>query len=117
MSAPSLSEREQQVADELVRDGASNRTIGRRLGISEDTVKSHVKAILRKTGAANRTAAANLLGHQHDGRQVALAPILALIQAAQRRPDCRYAIAGVGEKVLIDIDELRRAVVEAEAAP
>jgi DNA-binding NarL/FixJ family response regulator len=37
--------------------GQSNRQIGRNLFISEDTVKSHVKAILRKLGARDRAHA------------------------------------------------------------
>src|SRR3712207_3104900 len=42
-----LTRRESDVLDELLQ-GQSNRQIGRNLFISEDTVKSHVKAILRK---------------------------------------------------------------------
>src|SRR5919112_332903 len=48
-----LTRREQDVLDELLQ-GQSNRQIGRNLFISEDTVKSHVKAILRKLGARDR---------------------------------------------------------------
>ena len=46
--------------DELIQ-GQSNRTIGRNLFISEDTVKSHVKAILRKLGARDRAHAVSLV--------------------------------------------------------
>jgi two-component system nitrate/nitrite response regulator NarL len=38
--------------------GDSNKQIGRRLDVSEMTVKVHVKAILRKIRARNRTQAA-----------------------------------------------------------
>ncbi len=41
----------------LVADGLSNRSIGQRLFISQNTVANHVRAILRKTGCANRTDA------------------------------------------------------------
>jgi DNA-binding CsgD family transcriptional regulator len=41
----------------LIVEGATNRAIGSRLVITEDTVKSHVKQILRKLGVANRAQA------------------------------------------------------------
>jgi DNA-binding CsgD family transcriptional regulator/tetratricopeptide (TPR) repeat protein len=42
----------------LVALGRSNREIGEELSISGHTVANHVRSILRKTGAANRTEAA-----------------------------------------------------------
>jgi DNA-binding CsgD family transcriptional regulator/tetratricopeptide (TPR) repeat protein len=42
----------------LVAAGRSNREIGEELSISGHTVANHVRSILRKTGAANRTEAA-----------------------------------------------------------
>ncbi len=42
---------------ELVGRGLSNRDIAAALGIAHETVKVHVKNILRKLGVANRTAA------------------------------------------------------------
>jgi DNA-binding CsgD family transcriptional regulator len=42
----------------LVAAGRSNQEIGDELGISGHTVANHVRSILRKTGAANRTEAA-----------------------------------------------------------
>ena len=44
----------------LLAEGLSNRGIGNDLGISEGTVKVHVKAILRKLGVTSRVAAAVL---------------------------------------------------------
>jgi two-component system, NarL family, nitrate/nitrite response regulator NarL len=41
-----------------LREGAPNKLIARKLDITEATIKVHVKAILRKIGAANRTQAA-----------------------------------------------------------
>jgi DNA-binding NarL/FixJ family response regulator len=41
-----------------VAAGRSNREIGEELFISGHTVANHVRSILRKTGAANRTEAA-----------------------------------------------------------
>lgn len=42
---------------ELLADGLSNKAIGRRLGISDQTVKFHVASLSGKLGAANRTDA------------------------------------------------------------
>ena len=53
----SLSHREIEV---FLREGKSNKAIARRCGITEATVKVHVKAILRKLKARNRTEAAVL---------------------------------------------------------
>ena len=55
--AARLSAREQEVAA-LVAQGLRNRVIGRRLGISEGTVKDHVHAILEKADLPNRAALA-----------------------------------------------------------
>lgn len=51
-----LTTREAEVLT-LIVAGAANRAIADRLVISEDTVKTHVKHILRKIGAANRAQA------------------------------------------------------------
>ncbi|MEL6679551.1 MAG: response regulator transcription factor [Pseudomonadota bacterium] len=50
----SLSERERQVI-RCVADGLPNKTIANTLNMSEASVKSDVKAALRKLGVANRT--------------------------------------------------------------
>ncbi|MDM0074759.1 response regulator transcription factor [Variovorax sp. J2P1-59] len=42
---------------QLIARGLSNKDIGRRLGIGEGTVKTHVKAILGKLGESTRTGA------------------------------------------------------------
>ena len=52
-----LSAREVEVL-RLVAAGLSNREIGERLFISQNTAANHVRAILQKTGCANRTEAA-----------------------------------------------------------
>ena len=52
-----LSARELDVLQEL-SIGSPNKIIARRFGITEATVKVHVKAILRKFGVRNRTEAA-----------------------------------------------------------
>jgi DNA-binding CsgD family transcriptional regulator len=61
-----LTAREREVI-ELVSSGATNQEIANALVISESTVKSHVKHILRKLGAANRAEAVSRhLGMQDD---------------------------------------------------
>lgn len=52
-----LSDREIDVL-RLLAEGLSNRAIGERLYISTNTAANHVRSILLKTGAANRTQAA-----------------------------------------------------------
>lgn len=49
-----LSEREIQVVDALLHDDPGNREIGKRLGLKENTVKTHIARILRKTGVKSR---------------------------------------------------------------
>lgn len=59
---PELTPRETDVLELLVR-GETNAEIATKLAISEGTVKSHVKHLLRKVGAANRAeAVARYLG-------------------------------------------------------
>jgi len=48
-----LSRREQQLVA-LIRLGLSNKEIGSRLNLSEQTVKNHIHHILRKVGASDR---------------------------------------------------------------
>lgn len=50
-----VTRREYDVARELLRDGGTNVQIARKLYLSEDTVKTHVKSLFRRTGAATRT--------------------------------------------------------------
>jgi DNA-binding NarL/FixJ family response regulator len=51
-----LTEREQQVAQLLVR-GLTNKEIAVRLGVTQHTVKFHLNGILRKLGVSTRTEA------------------------------------------------------------
>ena len=50
-----------------VKQGKANKAIARDLGMSESAVKVHIRSIMRKMGAANRTQAAfasmDVLGH------------------------------------------------------
>ncbi|GAC49202.1 hypothetical protein GOACH_10_01710 [Gordonia aichiensis NBRC 108223] len=56
-----LTDREREIL-EIVTSGASNAQIADRLTISVETVKSHVKHILRKTNAANRSELIAMFG-------------------------------------------------------
>lgn len=49
------SEPEIEVLTELLRDGAENHRIGSRTYRSEHTVKTHMKRLMARTRASNRT--------------------------------------------------------------
>lgn len=53
-----LSHAEFAVARAFGHDGASNREIGTRLFITEDTVKSHMKVLLKKVDVRDRSGLA-----------------------------------------------------------
>jgi two-component system nitrate/nitrite response regulator NarL len=50
----------------VLSEGITNKEIGRRLGLTEGTVKVHLHRIYRKLGIANRTALA-VLAHTGTG--------------------------------------------------
>ncbi len=54
---PIMTSRQQDVLH-LLKDGKPNKVIARQLGMTEGTVKVHVRQIMRKLGASNRTQAA-----------------------------------------------------------
>jgi DNA-binding CsgD family transcriptional regulator len=54
--APQLTVRQRELL-QLLAAGHTNRQIGRRLGISEGTVRSHLEAIYTRLGVSSRTAA------------------------------------------------------------
>ena len=57
-----LTARQRDVLERL-RQGASNKLIGRQLKLRKSTVKVHVRQIMRKLGASNRTQAALCAEH------------------------------------------------------
>jgi DNA-binding NarL/FixJ family response regulator len=57
--AETLTQRELDVL-QLIARGCSNKIVADRLGIREDTVKSHVTSILYKLGASDRTHAVTI---------------------------------------------------------
>ncbi len=68
-----LSEREAQVLQCLI-NGSSNKLIARDLSITEATVKVHIKGLLRKVRANNRTQAA--IWGMNNGMTVGCRPAL-----------------------------------------
>lgn len=58
-----LTARQREVLRCMMR-GSSNKEIAHDLGLLESTVKAHVKAVLKKLGAANRTQA-SMMGTQY----------------------------------------------------
>jgi two-component system NarL family response regulator len=63
MRNPELSRRERQVL-QCVATGTSNKEIGVQLYITEGTVKSHVRSLLEKLGAAGRMSAVRQAWHR-----------------------------------------------------
>ena len=59
-----LTPREIEIA-RLIGQGASNKRIARHLAITERTVKGHLTAIFRKTGAVDRLTLALLIARRH----------------------------------------------------
>jgi DNA-binding NarL/FixJ family response regulator len=60
-----LTKREREVML-LVADGLSNKEVGRRLNVTEGTIKVHLYAIYQKTSVNNRTALANWARQHRD---------------------------------------------------
>lgn len=63
---PQLTERQESVLRCLCQ-GDPNKVIGRKLGMTETTVKVHVREIMRKLGVANRTQVALAVGPNGNG--------------------------------------------------
>ena len=65
VSSTALTEHERQVM-QLVCEGWSNEEIGRRLNLSEGTVKLHFHNIYRKLAIRNRMALAAMPAHHRE---------------------------------------------------
>jgi DNA-binding CsgD family transcriptional regulator len=79
-----------------VAAGQSNAEIAVRLGLSPETVKSHVARLLAETGCTDRQALAGWWRIQRQGRPV----VLPLLVAATRLPRAGLAVAAVGVVLL-----------------
>lgn len=66
--------REYDVANELVKTGGSNAEIGKALYLSEDTVKSHMKKLLLRTG--QKTRAELIVAHYRGRIRLAARPMV-----------------------------------------
>lgn len=73
---PVLTRRQRDVLA-LISEGRSNKLIADALGMSESTVKAHVKQIIRRLHVANRTQAALLATRGGHGAGISPAPMLA----------------------------------------
>jgi DNA-binding NarL/FixJ family response regulator len=71
--APEFTERQYAVLVRL-RQGDPNKVIGRKLGMTETTVKVHVREIMRKLGVSNRTQVAIAAAHVCSDGAIELAP-------------------------------------------
>jgi DNA-binding NarL/FixJ family response regulator len=71
--APGFTERQYAVLVCLCQ-GDPNKVIGRKLGMTETTVKVHVREIMRKLGASNRTQVAIAAAHVCSDGAIELAP-------------------------------------------
>jgi DNA-binding NarL/FixJ family response regulator len=60
-----LSLRQRQILEMVVK-GMSNAEIGKRLYITESTIKQHLRVAYKALGVSNRTQASKLLGRQLD---------------------------------------------------
>lgn len=67
---PSLTQQQSRVL-QMIAGGMSNKEIARELNISEGTVKLHVTAVIKSTGARNRVGAAMLAAQMGLPRQLA----------------------------------------------
>jgi DNA-binding NarL/FixJ family response regulator len=100
-----LSPREREVLNEILI-GLGNQAISRRLCISEDTVKSHVKSIFRKLGAHDRAHAVALALGTAQLRGAELWPAQAAVGRVLPQPrlaghaelDRRAAVVSVGPR-------------------
>lgn len=82
------SPREEEILQGLLQ-GCSNKLIGRKLGITETTVKVHLKSLLRKINASNRTQAAMWAltnGYTVDALSTLFSPVAPVSEAGECTP-------------------------------
>lgn len=94
-----LTARQQDVL-KLLRLGRPNKVIARELNMCEATVKVHVRQILRRLGASNRTQAALMSSSLVIGEAAGVAPALDM-EDAKAAPDVALLTAGGRPSVTI----------------
>ncbi len=92
ISTNTLTDREWEILG-WISCGLTNREIARALALSEHTIKNHVRNILRKLGAKNRTAASI---HFTEGARRPSPHLLELVGIAGRRAPASIARQGTG---------------------
>jgi DNA-binding CsgD family transcriptional regulator len=113
-----LTDRERQILA-LVAAGERTHVISARLGISQNTIKSHLTRIYKKTGSANRVQAARFYldadrqRRSDDGRRQPTAPSMASRGVAGQDRE-RSLLQRQIDAVEARIDELAPAAVEVE---
>jgi len=100
-----LTERELEILS-LVAAGEPTATISRRLGVAENTVKTHLTSVYRKTGCRNRVQAAR---HYLD-KYASTTPI----KSAPASGDATSLIERQIEEIQARLDQLADAAAEAE---
>jgi DNA-binding NarL/FixJ family response regulator len=72
-----VTSRDQQVLNLLV-EGCSNKEIGGQLGISQRTVKNHLRALFLRTGILDGRKRVKLARYVHEGERVVMTPCAGL---------------------------------------
>ena len=86
----------------LLRTGQSNKLIARELNIQEATVKVHVRRIMKKLHAANRTQAALIAQECADGTtsiDLPSAPAAVRVRPDQQKLEAARVVPGNPSKV------------------
>lgn len=95
----SLSERQREVLRLVSRD-RNSKEIGRDLGLSDETVKNHIKAATRRLGVSSRFDAARLLRiHEQGDPQVVIDPSRVIAIPVQPATDGHRGVGGSGAEV------------------
>lgn len=100
-----LSDRQREIAA-LITQGMSNSEIGARLHLAPDTVKTHIRSLICRLGARNRTHVAAIYARdaarRERGRSVKVDPAFVRQVFAPERVNAYRQIAGLTRGQLAD---------------